>query len=74
MSKISKTIITFTVLHRTDDQPEDLDHALREAFDGGMVGLETDSVTVPVPDDDVEDELVALGSDGTFFESDLEEG
>lgn len=84
MSRISKTTITFTVLHRTDDeglveaQYRDYDHyldsplgyVLQESWDGGMVGREGEMVTVPVPDDQVEQELRALGNDGSFFEED----
>jgi hypothetical protein len=70
-TKISKTVFTFTVLHRTDGQPVNLEHAVNESFDGHMVGLETDSVTTSVPDEQVADELVALGNDGEFFLDDL---
>lgn len=82
---ISKTTITFTVLHRSDDpvlsgrefigeydSPTDglLGYVMQEAWDGGMVGIEGDPVTAPVPDDQIEDELLAMGNDGTFFEED----
>jgi hypothetical protein len=80
--EISKTTITFTVLHRTGDEGlveaarRDYDHfldsplgyVLQESWDGGMVGLESDPITVPVPDGQVGAELIALGNDGTFFD------
>jgi hypothetical protein len=89
MTQISKTTVTFTVLHRTDDPVlsgqetiGEYDHAydgllgyiMRESWDGGMVGVESDPKTVPVPDDQVPGELLAMGNDGTFFDDDLEEG
>lgn len=69
---IVKTTITFTVLHRADNPMESLGHAMSESWDGDAVGWETESVTVPVSPDDVVDELVALGNDGTFFDDDDE--
>lgn len=68
---ISKTTITFTVLHRTDEPIEDLAEALARSFDGHAVGLETASATITVPDEQVPAELVALGNDGEFFDHDL---
>jgi hypothetical protein len=83
--KIKKTTMTFTVLHRADafPLPDDefwgeydgpyagpLGFLMQEAWDGGMVGIESDGVTVDVPDDQVETELIAMGNDGTFFEED----
>lgn len=80
MSKISKTTITFTVLHRTGDEGLEaareynhyldgpLGYVMQEAWDGGMVGLESDPVTEAIPDAEVEAELLAMGNDGTFFE------
>lgn len=80
---ISKTTFTFTVLHRTDE-PFTWDHgngdgalntnlgeALTRSWDGHAVGAVTDETTVPVPSSQVEDELVALGNDGEFFDDDL---
>lgn len=83
MTRISKTTITFTVLHYSDDpvvsgaefigeyeRPTDgmLGYVMQEAWDGSMVGMESDPVTVPIPDDQVESELLALGNDGRFFD------
>ena len=73
MTTISKTTFTFTVLHRTDDPPEDLEAALRESWDGNAVGLETAVEVVGVADEDVSDQLVLLGNDGDFFNDDLTE-
>lgn len=86
-TRISKTTVTFTVLHRTEDfplkdeffgeydNPYDgvLGYLMKEAWDGGMVGLESDPVTTPVPDDHVKDELRAMGNDGTFFDDDFDD-
>lgn len=82
-SIISRTTFTFTVLHRTDepftgfdgDGPLDttLGEALARSWDGNAVGLVTAEVTVPVPLEEVEDALVALGNDGAFFDTDLED-
>jgi hypothetical protein len=74
MTTISKTTITFTVLHRTDAEPFDtIDDALYESREGNAVGMETSFETVEVPDEQVEGELLALYNDGTFFDSDLGE-
>ena len=79
---ISKTTISFTVLHRTGDEgleeasqrnydhylDSPLGYILQEAWDGGMVGIESEPVTIAIPDDHVREELLAMGNDGTFFE------
>ena len=74
MSKISKTTFTFTVLHRTDEQPTSLVQAMEEADTGDMVGAEKRTKTVGVADNLVAWELQQMGSDATFFEVDLNEG
>lgn len=77
MSIISKTVITFTVLHRTDEpfNPHwTLQDAMARSLDGNAVGWETDTITEEVGDFEVEDELVKLGNDGSFFDTDLEYG
>jgi hypothetical protein len=69
---ISKTTITFTVLHRTDEPiVEGLEEAMARSMDGHAVGWETGQVTMPVPADLVPYELGELGNDGTFFDVDL---
>lgn len=68
---ISKTVISFTILHRTDEPIEDLPEALARAFDGHTVGQETGIATTPLEASSVADELVGLGNDGTFFDADL---
>lgn len=68
---ISKTDFTFSVVHRTDDRPNSLEHALEQADTGGMVGNVTDVFTVSVDDEDVPDTLRELGNDGEFFDVDL---
>ncbi|GAB4988539.1 MULTISPECIES: hypothetical protein [Mycobacterium] len=71
MSRVSKTVVTFTVLHCSDTPlPPSLDAILQETDYGHAVGLETSRVTVDVPEDTVRDELLALGNDGEFFEDD----
>lgn len=70
---IQKSTFTYVVLHRSDEVPESLGDAMVQAYDGGMVGLEIESVTVDIPNENVSDELVALGNDGEFFDSDLED-
>lgn len=65
---ISKTTYTYVVYHRTDDQPDDLGHALAEAYDGSMVGSVIDDRTEPVDPGSLVDELVAIGNDGEFFD------
>ena len=85
-TKVSKTTITFTVFHRTDDNPftgveetwGEYDHpfdgplglAMQEAWDGSMVGMESEPVTVPVPEEQLEAALQAIGNDGEFFNDD----
>ena len=65
---IQKTTYTYVVMHTADDSPEDIEHAMREAYDGHMVGLEMSDVTVDIPDNKVSEELCNLGNDGTFFD------
>jgi hypothetical protein len=69
MSGISKTVITITVLHPSDEPLSgSLACVLEEMDDGNAVGLETFRTTVAVADDAVKNELLALGNDGEFFE------
>lgn len=86
---ISKTEFVYTVLHRTDEPFSDgydagygedspfcgsLAEAMQRSYDGNAVGAETSEVTTPVQNHQVERELVALGNDGEFFDSDLTVG
>lgn len=68
---ISETVITFRILHRTDEPVEDLREALERSWYGHAVGLDDTYETTPVPDGEVADRLVALGNDGTFFNLDI---
>lgn len=70
--QIIKTVITITVLHRADNPMTeyDIEEVLYEMREGEAVGWETDRVTEPVAAEQVPDELVALGNDGTFFDDD----
>lgn len=65
---VSKTTITYTVLHRTSTPVQDIHHATGEAMDGEMIGQEVHTETVAVPDDMVAAELVGLGAVPTFFD------
>lgn len=68
---IAKTVYGFTVLHRADEKPVGLEDAIAQSYDGHAVGMETSEETTKIEDKDVEDELVALYNDGTFFDIDL---
>ena len=66
---VSKTVITITVLHHTDDVlPDEIEDVLYETREGYACGWETDRVTTLVPPDRVKSELIAVGNDGTFFD------
>lgn len=65
---VDKTTYTFIVYHENTDPPEDLGHAMRESFDGSMVGAVTSERTDAVHPDHLRDELIAIGNDGTFFD------
>jgi hypothetical protein len=68
-TRISKTTVTITALHRSDELlPEDLTALLYQLDEGNAVGLETARATAAVPDEAVRDELLALGNDGDFFD------
>jgi len=69
-NQIVKTVITFTVLHRADNPMTDysIDQVLSETNEGDAVGWETDRTSQTIPPEQVVDELIALGNDGTFFE------
>lgn len=71
---IVKTTVTITVLHRADNPMTDCDieEVLYEMREGEAVGWETGRVTETVAAEQVPDELVALGNDGTFFDDDEE--
>jgi hypothetical protein len=69
VENVSKTVITFTVLHRSDEPLNpNLWEVLRETDEGNAVGLETGRVVEPVAPDAVVDELLWLGNDGEFFD------
>lgn len=69
---IVKTTITITLLHRSDNLMSDYDieDVLYEMREGEAVGWETSRITEPVAPERVEQELIALGNDGTFFNTD----
>ena len=69
MGPISKTTITVTVLHLTTEPLGfNLEDVLYEIEHGNAVGMETGRTTNRVGDADVVGELIALGSDETFFD------
>lgn len=70
--KVARTVFTFELLHDADATFEDLQHALREAWDGGAVGSERVISTVALGDALVPAALHALGNDGTFFDDVIE--
>jgi hypothetical protein len=70
--EVSKTTIVLTILHPTDwSMPETIEEWLYEIDQGSAVGQETYNVTEPVPDNEIESELIALGNDGKFFTEDV---
>lgn len=70
---ISKTTITFTVLHVDGELPESLEDILAVSDYGNAVGAVTKTTVEAVADDEVHDELIALGNDGEFFAQEDEE-
>ena len=69
MPLIRKTTFTYVVYHEADDEPVNLPHAMWEANQGSMVGSTIDMKTESVHPDKLVDELVAIGNDGTFFDT-----
>jgi hypothetical protein len=73
---ITKTVFTVTVLHRTDDADRlagqhNFETAWSEAQDGNAVGDVTSASSTELMTSEVAVELMELGNDGTFFNSDL---
>lgn len=70
MPKIKKSTIVFTFLHPADAVIHDwsIDEINHECDCGDFVGGTREITSVDVPDDQIETELQALGSDGSFFE------
>jgi hypothetical protein len=68
---IAETTITFTILHPSDEPVSSIEEALMRSMSGNAVGLETAIVTRNVADSDVEERLLALGSEETFFDLEL---
>jgi hypothetical protein len=68
MTHVQKTTYTYVVYHTADDPPQDMSHAMREAFDGSMVGQVINERIDDVAPDKLVDELIAIGNDGEFFE------
>ncbi len=68
---ISKTVITITVLHRTDEPLSSIYEALERIDTGNGVGDVEIGTAQYVEDVNVPEALVELGNDGTFFDDDL---
>ena len=73
MTKITKTIWTFTLLHPSDETPHCIEDALEMADQGNGVGDVTGVQSEEVEDDQVEEELQKLGNDGEFFNLELDQ-
>ena len=73
MAVISKTVLTLVVMHRSDMPLDDmsLEEIAAETDTGHMVGAVTRSETHTLEPQEVGDELMKLGNDGSFFEYDL---
>jgi len=76
MTDIYRTVFTIEVLSdgplnlaMRDDDPFDLLAINYEITDGDCVGNVRQTLSEIVPTDKVRDELVAIGNDGTFFDS-----
>jgi hypothetical protein len=71
--KIQKSTMTFTFLHPADDPVQEMtvEQIFEECETGGFVGSwgAEPMTTEDVPDDEVEEELQALGNDGEFFKA-----
>lgn len=71
MSKdILKTTITLTVFHRKDVDIPNMSwpNILYQIDQGESIGSTEIVSTEPVPEDKVNDELIAIGNDGSFFD------
>ncbi|BDZ52622.1 hypothetical protein GCM10025867_48630 (plasmid) [Frondihabitans sucicola] len=69
---IVRTVYVFEVLHRADEQPQDIASAVRAADDGHAVGQTLSEVTAGLADALVPSALRRLGNDGDFFAIDLD--
>jgi len=69
MAKIYKHIYTVVVLSESDDTVDDLS-VLADSIDSGEdIGQFEHTSTEEVPAEQVEQELLAICNDGTFFDS-----
>ena len=67
--QIKQTTFTLTVLHRADEDPTDLniESVLQEIDSGSMIGQVDLGRQEDVPQNELQDRLLAIGNDGTFF-------
>jgi hypothetical protein len=70
MTKVKKTVMQFTILHPDDSAiPLDLGDLARECFNGDFIGGNLVEVSsVAIPQDKLEGECGALGSEAGFFD------
>lgn len=68
--KILKTTLTLTVLHHEDIDIANMsiDDIAYQIGDGESIGDMKTVSTEPVPADKVQEELLAIGNDGSFFD------
>lgn len=69
-SEIVKTVYTYTILHRAGTSFYSLQAAMNEAFNGDAVGFGTNEVTTDVPAGKLDQELINLNSEPSFFDLD----
>ena len=73
---IQKTTITVTILHDATDPISEMDLAtiLREMDSGNLIGTTySTNSTVNVAPEDVREELLSIGNDGTWFGDEVED-
>lgn len=69
MAKIYKHVYTVVVLSESDDTVGDLDVLANSIDTGEDIGQFEHTSTEEVPAEQVKQELLAIGNDGTFFDS-----
>jgi hypothetical protein len=68
-TKYFKTTFTITVL--TEDRPvsagAEIGDVVRDFYDGDSIGNVERTSAVEIPSDKIQDELLEIGNDGSFF-------
>lgn len=70
MTKVAMTVLEITILHPVEDTPHvyDLEEIAREIDGGDWVGcVQPKVIGKVVPPEDVQQKLLDVGNDGTFF-------